>query len=164
MSNSLIFSITHTRKNEPKWVSASTNWLATTLDSASGVKHTSVFTLLAEGLLQEFAMFLKVFLEGIAILTVAIAIILTLRKILRFWRRDRVLQETIRLELGVVLALALEFLLAADIVGTAISPSWDAVAKLAAITGIRTFLNFFLQREVRELRETAHPLDGNCKL
>ncbi|MDF5739335.1 MULTISPECIES: DUF1622 domain-containing protein [unclassified Nostoc] len=135
-------------------------WIAIVLDSASGVEHTSKFTLLAEGLLQEFAMFLKVFLEGIAVLTVAIALILTLRKIFHLWRRDRVLQETIRLELGVVLALALEFLLAADIVGTAISPSWDAVAKLAAITGIRTFLNFFLQREVRELRETAHSLEG----
>ncbi|MEH1891641.1 MAG: DUF1622 domain-containing protein [Nostoc sp.] len=121
-------------------------WIAIVLDSASGVEHTSKFTLLAEGLLQEFAIFLKVFLEGIAILTVASALILTLRKIFHLWRRDRVLQETIRLELGVVLALALEFLLAADIVGTAISPSWDAVAKLAAITGIRTFLNFFLQR------------------
>ncbi|MEH1915119.1 DUF1622 domain-containing protein [Nostoc sp.] len=135
-------------------------WIAIVLDSASGVEHTSKFTLLAEGLLQEFAMFLKVFLEGIAVLTVAMALILTLRKIFHLWRRDRVVQETIRLELGVVLALALEFLLAADIVGTAISPSWDAVAKLAAITGIRTFLNFFLQREVRELQETAHSLDG----
>ena len=134
--------------------------IAIVLDSVSGVEHTSKFTLLAEGLLQEFAIFLKVFLEGIAILTVAIALILTLRKIFHLWRRDRVLQETIRLELGVVLALALEFLLAADIIGTAISPSWDAVAKLAAITGIRTFLNFFLQREVRELRETAHSQDG----
>ena len=135
-------------------------WIAIVLDSASGVEHTSKFRLWAEGLLQEFAIFLKVFLEGIAILTVAIALILTLRKIFHLWRRERVLQETIRLELGVVLALALEFLLAADIVGTAISPSWDAVAKLAAITGIRTFFNFFLQREVRELRETAHSLDG----
>lgn len=138
-------------------------WIAIALDSASSAEHTSGVTLLAERLLQEFAMFLKVFLEGIAILTVAIALILTLRKIFRLWRRDRVLQETIRLELGVVLALALEFLLAADIVGTAISPSWDAVAKLAAITGIRTFLNFFLQREVRELRETAYPLDGKTQ-
>ncbi|MBN3907960.1 MAG: DUF1622 domain-containing protein [Nostoc sp. NMS1] len=141
-------------------MSVDTVWIAIALDSASSAEHTFEFTLLAERLLQEFATFLKVFLEGIAILTVAIALILTLQKIFRLWRRDRVLQETIRLELGVVLALALEFLLAADIVGTAISPSWDAVAKLAAITGIRTFLNFFLQREVRELRETAHPLDG----
>ncbi len=41
------------------------------------------------------------------------------------------------------LTLSLEFLLAADIAATAISPSWEAVGKLAAISGIRTFLNFF---------------------
>ncbi|WP_315789134.1 DUF1622 domain-containing protein [Fischerella sp. JS2] len=56
-----------------------------------------------------------------------------------------------------------EFLLAADIVSTAISPSWDAVAKLAAITEIRTFLNFFSQREVRELQQTTHPIDGKVQ-
>ncbi|OUL32035.1 hypothetical protein BV378_00355 [Nostoc sp. RF31YmG] len=113
--------------------------------------------------MQEFAIFLKVFLEGIAILTVALTLIVTLKKIFRFWKCDRVLQETIRLELGVMLALALEFLLAADIVSTAISPSWDAVEKLAAITGIRTCLNFFLQREVRELRATTHTIDGKIQ-
>jgi uncharacterized membrane protein len=133
-------------------------WIVTILDSAAGAGYTSKFTLFTEGLLREFSMLLKVLLEGIAILTVAIAVILTLRKIFRHWRRDQILQETIRLELGVLLALSLEFLLAADIVGTAISPSCDAVAKLAAITGIRTFLNFFLQREVRELREAARPI------
>jgi uncharacterized membrane protein len=131
-----------------------TGWIVA-LDLTADAERTSPFTLLAEGMLQEFSLVLKVFLEGIAILTVAIAVILALRKIFRLWRRNHVLQETIRLELGVMLALSLEFLLAADIVGTAVSPSWDAVAKLAAITGIRTFLNFFLQREVRELRETA---------
>lgn len=132
------------------------SWLASALEPAVDIAHPSRFTLLAEEVLQEFALALKILLESIAILTVAIAVILTVRKILRLWRRDRVLQESIRLELGVTLALALEFLLAADIVGTAVSPSWDAVAKLAAITGIRTFLNFFLQKEVRELRETTH--------
>jgi uncharacterized membrane protein len=131
-----------------------TGWIAV-LDFTADAEQTAQFTLLAEGLLREFALFLKVFLEGIAILIVAVAVILALRKIFRLGKRNHVLQETIRLELGVALALSLEFLLAADIVGTAVSPSWDAVAKLAAITGIRTFLNFFLQREVRELRETA---------
>lgn len=129
-------------------------WIAP-LNFVADIEHTSPLTLSAEKVFQEFALFLKVFLEGIAILTVTISVILALRKIFRLWRRNHVLQETIRLELGVALALSLEFLLAADIVGTAVSPSWDAVAKLAAITGIRTFLNFFLQREVRELRQTA---------
>jgi uncharacterized membrane protein len=48
------------------------------------------------------------------------------------------------------LSLALEFQLAADIVGTAISPDWDQIGKLAAVAAIRTFLNFFLQRELAE--------------
>jgi uncharacterized membrane protein len=127
-----------------------TDWYLA-FNAANNVADTFQFTLLAEEVLQEFALFLKIVLESLAILIVAIAVILTLQKTLRM-RRNHVLQETIRLELGVMLALSLEFLLAADIVGTAVSPSWDAVAKLAAITGIRTFLNFFLQREVKELR------------
>lgn len=134
-----------------------TGWIAAT-DFIINTEHTSPFTLSAGEVLQEFALILKVFLEGIAILTVAVVVVLALRKILRLWRRNHVLQETIRLELGVALALSPEFLLAADIVGTAVSPSWDAVAKLAALTGIQTFLNFFLQQEVRELRETAQSL------
>lgn len=56
--------------------------------------------------------------------------------------------EGIRLELGRTLGLALEFLLAADILSTAVAPSWDAIGKLAAIATIRTLLNYFLGREL----------------
>ncbi len=108
-----------------------------------------------ENILQEFALFLKVILEFIAILIVAISFVITLRKLIRRkQKRFQSAQQEIRLELGISLALSLEFLLAADIVSTAVSPSWDAIARLAAVTGIRTFLNFFLQREVRELQQT----------
>ena len=41
----------------------------------------------------------------------------------------------------------------ADIAATAVSPSWDAVGKLAAITAIRTFLNLFLEKEVKQLAQ-----------
>jgi uncharacterized membrane protein len=44
--------------------------------------------------------------------------------------------------------LALEFALAADIVRTAIAPSWDDIGQLAAIAAIRTFLNYFLAKDV----------------
>jgi uncharacterized membrane protein len=54
----------------------------------------------------------------------------------------------VRMGLARALLLALEFQLAADIVGTAISPDWDQIGKLAAVAAIRTFLNFFLQREL----------------
>ncbi|WP_371357234.1 DUF1622 domain-containing protein [Hydrocoleum sp. CS-953] len=78
-----------------------------------------------------------------------------LAKILQM-RKNRKLfasEGTIRLELGISLVLALEFLLAADIVGTAISPSWSDIGKLTAIAGIRTFLNFFLEKEIKELQQ-----------
>jgi uncharacterized membrane protein len=56
----------------------------------------------------------------------------------------------VRLTLGRYLALALEFQLGADILSTAVAPSWDKIGKLAAIAVIRTALNFFLTRELQE--------------
>lgn len=56
----------------------------------------------------------------------------------------------IRLLLARYLALALEFQLGADILSTAISPSWDQILKLGAIAVIRTALNFFLSREMEQ--------------
>ena len=61
---------------------------------------------------------------------------------------DHDAREDLRLRLGRWLALALEFLLAADILDTAVAPTWDDIGKLAAIAAIRTVLNFFLSREL----------------
>jgi uncharacterized membrane protein len=61
----------------------------------------------------------------------------------------------IRLTLARYLALALELQLGADILSTAIAPSWDQIGKLGAIAVIRTALNFFLTREMREERENS---------
>ena len=58
--------------------------------------------------------------------------------------------EGVRLRLGRTLALGLEFTLAADILATAVAPSRDDIVTLAAITLLRTLLNLFLEREVRQ--------------
>jgi hypothetical protein len=47
------------------------------------------------------------------------------------------------------------FQLAADIIETSIAPSWQEVGQLGAITVIRTFLNFFLERDLAELDDHA---------
>jgi len=60
--------------------------------------------------------------------------------------------NSIRLTLARYLALALEFQLGADILSTAVAPSWDQIGKLGAIAVIRTGLNYFLTREMREER------------
>jgi uncharacterized membrane protein len=54
---------------------------------------------------------------------------------------------------GVWLLLALEFTLAADIVRSAVAPSWPAIGKLGAIAVIRTFLNFFLEKDIEKYAE-----------
>lgn len=46
------------------------------------------------------------------------------------------------------LLLSLEFMLAADIVRTIITPGWDDIGRLAAVAVIRTFLNYFLERDL----------------
>lgn len=54
------------------------------------------------------------------------------------------------------LVAGLTFQLAADIIETSVAPSWDDIGQLAAIAVIRTFLNYFLERDQREMRELDH--------
>lgn len=58
--------------------------------------------------------------------------------------------ETIRQRLGAHLLLGLEIFIAADIISSAVSPSWERVGILASIVGVRTVLSYFLRMEVRE--------------
>lgn len=48
---------------------------------------------------------------------------------------------------------ALEFQLASDILKTAIAPTYENLIQLGAIAVIRTFLNYFLSKELKELPE-----------
>jgi uncharacterized membrane protein len=63
---------------------------------------------------------------------------------------ENVPKEAIRLSLGRSLALALEFQLGADILGTALNPTLHDIELLAAIVVLRTVLNYFLGRELGE--------------
>jgi uncharacterized membrane protein len=63
--------------------------------------------------------------------------------------------RTVLLRYGRWLVAGLTFQLAADIVETAIAPSWQEVGQLGAIALIRTFLNFFLERDLADLRDQA---------
>ncbi len=63
----------------------------------------------------------------------------------------------IRLYLGRYLALGLEFQLGADILSTAVSPTFQEVQLLAAIVVIRTVLNYFLSKELEREREQVSP-------
>lgn len=57
--------------------------------------------------------------------------------------------QDIRIRFGSSLTVSLELLLGADILATAIAPTWDEIGKLAAIATLRTALNYFLERELK---------------
>src|SRR5579859_7309145 len=106
--------------------------------------------------LQQITGYLASGVEACAALLIAFAAIqATIRAIFVFFRKkqsemkpDQPSTEDVRLRLGRWLALALEFELAADILRTAIAPTWMEIGQLAAIAAIRTALNYFLQQEI----------------
>jgi uncharacterized membrane protein len=86
-------------------------------------------------------------------------------------RRDINQFSAVRLSLARFLVLGLEFQLAADVLRTAISPSFAEIGKLAAIAAIRTVLNYFLnreiaqeQREVESLRQPPRSASGGSSV
>ncbi len=90
--------------------------------------------------------------EFAAALIIALAAIeATIKAGLIFLRRRSpgTAKNEVRMTLGRWLAVALEFELAADILNTAVTPTWNDIEKLAAIAALRTALNYFLEREIR---------------
>jgi uncharacterized membrane protein len=116
-----------------------------------------------EDLVLQFAGIAGHLVDGMAVLTVAFGALDAFVRLLgvavtpgathgarkAIWRR-----------FGMWLVLGLEFELAADIVGSVISPSWPDVGKLGAIAVIRTFLNYFLEKDLESAEETSLPGAG----
>jgi uncharacterized membrane protein len=104
-----------------------------------------------EGLVTQVVMWLKLGIETFGALIIGIGVLIAVYQILRALVAPQAGgYYRVRLSLSRFLALALEFQLAADILGTAIAPSWDQLGKLGAVAVLRTALNFFLGREMRE--------------
>ena len=116
-----------------------------------------------EGAVEHSVQWLRLVVETTGALIVALGIVLALwafvRTVVR--RTDPTSSEEgfnrVRLTLARYLALALEFQLGADILSTAIAPSWEAIGKLGAIAVIRTVLNYFLQREMEAEARSVVP-------
>jgi uncharacterized membrane protein len=100
--------------------------------------------------------YVALMLEAISVVLIAIGAVEAIRGLMRpkydslrpfAWTKE------VFLRLGSWLLLGLEFALAADIVRTAISPTWSQVGQLAAIAAIRTALNYFLEKDVEKFAE-----------
>jgi uncharacterized membrane protein len=107
-----------------------------------------------EILLEEFVRILALALEFTAALCIAVGFVKTFILLLKRRKADySPLYNRLRLSFGGWLALALEFQLASDIVKTTVAPSYENLIKLGAVAVIRTFLNYFLSKELHELPE-----------
>ena len=107
-----------------------------------------------EGGLGLIATLVKILLEALGILTILIGLILNGRQAMTLLRQANTRNYIrVRTRFARSLALALEFQLGADILATAVDPNYQTLGKLAAIAVIRTFLNYFLAREIKELEE-----------
>jgi uncharacterized membrane protein len=95
-------------------------------------------------------------LEAIVVLIIAFAGLKAFIRTVPLLFNDDMMEADRRgiwLRFASALLLALEFTLAADLIRSAISPSWDAIGKLAAIAAIRIALNFFLARDIENMAE-----------
>ena len=107
----------------------------------------------AEDWVRALVQWLRLGVETLGALIVALGVVLAAGLFLRALLTRRTGDfNAIRLTLARYLALALEFQLGADILSTAVAPSWAEIGKLGAVAVIRTTLNYFLSKEMKEER------------
>src|SRR5271163_2136344 len=112
-----------------------------------------------EALLHVIGHYVALGIEAIAIAVIAIGAVEAVFGIVRIaLHADTTNQDrrAVWLMFARWLVAGLTFQLAADIVNTSFEPTWDELGRLAAIAAIRTFLSFFLDREVGETRSLQH--------
>jgi uncharacterized membrane protein len=115
--------------------------------------------LLPESALREMVDVMVRLIEACGAVVIMIGAIVAIVKFaLALGRRNINQFSAVRLSLARFLVLGLEFQLAADVLRTAISPSFQEIGKLAAIAAIRTALNYFLNREIAEEQREVEAL------
>ena len=103
-----------------------------------------------------------VFIDAIALVVVVIgsaeAFVIGMR--LMFGRPGGHERRDVWLRFARWLVAALTFQLAADIIETSITQDWTSIGRIAAVAAIRTFLNYFLERDLDKTRAEQRPVEA----
>ena len=103
---------------------------------------------------------LRLIVEALSAVVIAVGVLVVITGWVRYALRPHHGSFLpIRRSFARYLILALELQLAADILSTALAPTWDRIGQLAAIAVIRTALNYFLIKEMRDESAAGEP-DG----
>lgn len=116
-----------------------------------------------EAIFKQWTAWVALFLEGSAVVVIAFGGVQALWGIVRSIPGPACQagsRKGIWLAFGMWLILGIEFELAADIVRTVVTPAWHEIGQLAAIAVIRTFLNFFLERDLERYMNPTTPERG----
>jgi len=111
----------------------------------------------AEEVVVNAVLWLKLGVEAMGALVIGLGMIAAAVAFARAYTSPRIHDfDQVRLTLARYLALGLEFQLGADILSTAVAPSWDMIGKLGAIAVLRTALNYFLRHEMAHQAERVN--------
>ena len=104
----------------------------------------------AQDTVREAVDWIVLVIESLGALIIAIGVLIALVLLARALLRptEPASFTRVRLVLGSYLVLGLEFQLAADVLKTAVAPTFTEIGQLAAIAAIRTLLNYFLTKEM----------------
>lgn len=106
--------------------------------------------------------YVVLFIDAIALVIVIVAVVEAAIGAVRLMLSgaDAHLRRDVWLRFARWLVAALTFQLAADIVETSITDDWMSMGRIAVVAVIRTFLNYFLERDLKEVRAEQREADG----
>ena len=108
-----------------------------------------------EDLLKSFWGMAATIVEGAAALLIAIGAAEAFVMSLISFRSPSAQKMQIWMHFATWLLLGLEFELAADVIRTAIAPTWSDIGQLASIAAIRTFLSYFLDKDIEKVSDSG---------
>lgn len=113
-----------------------------------------------DALFRELGGYIVLVLEAVSVLMIVIGAMEAVWRLSQGFVHRQVSHDVRReawLGLARWLLLGLEFMLAADIIRSLIAPTWDEIGRLASIALIRTFLNYFLEKDLEHAARHATP-------
>jgi uncharacterized membrane protein len=111
--------------------------------------------------MEELAKTITIYIShGLEIIAAAVIAAALIRLIIEYFQtltktKNGLSAMAARVHFGSAVAVSLELLLGADVLATAVAPTWNEIGKLAAIATIRTVLNYFLEKELKHSKSPA---------
>ena len=102
-------------------------------------------------LTDEMLHYIEEIVSTIGVLVICLGIVRSLYQFYLFLVYRKITINQIRFQSGESILFGLEFMVAADIIGSLISPNYFTIGLLGLIVVIRSVLSFFLSLELKEL-------------